>query len=160
MTYLYCKEFLLYFQVLRRHLLHIFGYNFPEHYGEVLQAVLQGCSEKKLHPSVLTDLLLFIYKLAQCKELDLVQPTQTNEDLINFATSQQIFSFSILKETLELFAKHFKNDRLDYGLHGLYPKHKDLCEIISLLFKSMGYSLIVSAIHNYPGVLAEKCNIL
>lgn len=148
-------------QVLRRHLIHIFEYDFPEHYGEVLQLILVSCSEQKILPSVLNELINSIYKLADCNGIEIattnISATKMKESLVNFATAQNIFSFKVLQDTMALLARHFINDRLQYGLHGLYPKHKDYCEILAILFKSMGFAAIVSAVQTYPGVLAEKC---
>lgn len=112
-------------------------------------------------PSVLQDLINSIYKLANCNELqqnDMQSTTTTKlkEDVINFATTQKILSFKDLQDTMALLARHFQNERLQHGLHGLYPKHKPYCDTISLLFKSLSYSVVVAAVHAYPGILADN----
>lgn len=58
---------------------------------------------------------------------------------------------------MSLLARHFQNERLQFGLHGLYPKHKDYCDIIILILRSFSSSLMVSAVYAYPGILGEKC---
>lgn len=142
---------------MRRHLIHIFEYDFPEHYGEVLQATIVGCSEQKLNPLVLTELLNSIYKLANCTEPNMMMPNKIIEDITLFATTQQLFSFKAIQETMALFSKHYQNERLQHGLHGLYPKHKMYCDTISLLLKTFGYSVVVASVRAYPGLLADKC---
>lgn len=139
-------------KVLRRNLVHIFEYDFPEHYGEVLQIILAGCSDQRLMPTVLHDVLVSIYQMAQCAEPLLFD----DEAIVAFATAQQIFPFNVVVDTLSMFARHFQSERLQHGLHGLYPKHKDYCGTLAILLKSYGYSIVVTAVYAYPGLLAEK----
>lgn len=55
-----------------------------------------------------------------------------------------------------ILAKHFQNERLQHGLHGLYPKLNEYCDAIYLLLGTIGYTLIVSGVHEYPGILADE----
>lgn len=143
---------------MRRHLIHIFEYDFPEHYGEVLQKVIVGSSEQKLLPAVLTELLNAIYKLANCTPPDPQQTATNNVEIIKFASTQSIFPFKVLQDTMALLARHYQTERLQHGLHGLYPKHKDYCDTIAILQRTFGFSLITSAVHAYPGLLSDRCN--
>lgn len=144
--------------VLRRHLIHIFVFEFPEHYGEVLSIVLRGCSENKLMPSILLELLNTIYKLAQSPEIDAVPDNaKIKEDILYFSANQKLFSYSELYDTIALFARHFQNERLQHGLNGLYPIHKDYCKWLSIMFETFGHALIVSAVHTNPGALSDTC---
>lgn len=142
-------------QVLRRHLVHIFEYDFPEHYGEVLQVVLLGCSEQRLLPAVLNDVLVSIYQMAQCSE----PFSFDDEAIVTFATTQQMFPFNVVMDTMSMFARHFQSERLQHGLHGLYPKHKDYCDTLAVLLKSYGHAIVVTAVYAYPGLLADKCKV-
>lgn len=151
----------IFFQVLRRHLIHIFMHDFPEHYGEVLLMVLKGCSENKLMPSILLELLNTIYKLTNCPELDANSDSgKMKEDILYFATNQKLFSYRDLYETIALFARHFQNERLQHGLNGLYPIHKNYCKWISVMFETFVHSLIVSAVHTNPGALSDTRKLL
>lgn len=132
--------------------MHIFEYDFPEHYGEVLQVILLGCSDQRLLPSVLHDVLVSIYQMAQSTEPHLFDA----EAIVMFATTQQIFPFKVVVDTLSMFARHFQTERLQHGLHGLYPKHKDYCETLAILLQSYGHSIVVTAVYAYPGLLADK----
>lgn len=132
-------------------------YDFPEHYGEVLEAVLKGCSENKLMPSILMELLSSIYKRANCPEIDANSDiNRIKEEILYFATNQKLFSYRDLYDTIELFASHFLNERLQHGLNGLYPIHKDYCRSFSTIFETFGFSLIVSAVHTHPGALSDS----
>lgn len=168
-------------QLLRRHLVHIFQYDFPEHYGEVLQTVLIGCSDQRLLPTVLAELLQAIYQLANCPEpptCDVLQTALTAENpasavgsdtssgsgdgeyMTTFAVQQQLFGFKAVQDTLAMLAQHFRTERLQHGLHGLYPKHREYCAVLSVLLRSYGYALVVTAVYAYPGLLADKCEFL
>lgn len=131
-------------------------HDFPEHYGEVLLMVLKGCSENKLMPSILLELANTIFKLASCPEIDAnTDAIKMKEDILYFATNQKLFSYRDLYETIVLFARHFQNERLQHGLNGLYPIHKDYCKWLSAMFETFGHSLIVSAVHTNPGALSD-----
>lgn len=132
--------------------MHIFEYDFPEHYGEVLQVVLLGCSDQRLLPAVLSDVLVSIYQLAQFAEPFMFD----NEAIVAFATTQQVFPFKVVVDTLSLFARHFQSERLQHGLHGLYPKHKEYCDTLAVLLQSYGHAIVVTAVYAYPGLLADK----
>lgn len=137
--------------------MHIFQYDFPEHYGEVLQIVLLRSSEQKLMPSILFDIVNALYHLSNCKLLEPNNSASHREDIHHFASTQKLFSYKDLLDTMHLLSRHFQNERLQHGLHGLYPKHKDYCDNILLLTKSMGHSVVIAAVHAYPGVLGDTC---
>lgn len=61
---------------------------------------------------------------------------------------------------MSLLSRHYQNERLQHGLHGLYPKHKDYCDTISVFLKTLGYSSVVAAVHAYPGLLADQCKFI
>lgn len=131
-------------------------HDFPEHYGEVLLMVLKGCSENKLMPSILLELANTIFKLASCPEIDAnTDAIKMKEDILYFSTNQKLFSYRDLYETIVLFARHFQNERLQHGLNGLYPIHKDYCKWLAAMFETFGHSLIVSAVHTDPGALSD-----
>lgn len=105
---------------------------------------------------MLTELLNSIYKLANCSEPNQTNASQTVDDITMFATTQQLFSFKDVQDTMVLLSKHYQNERLQHGLHGLYPKHKMYCDTISVLVKTYGYSVVVASVRAYPGLLADK----
>lgn len=119
---------------------------------------MNGCSDQSLMACVLMDLLNSIYKMANCHELDeQISWPKAKDEIINFATTQKLMTFKEIQDTMALLARHFQNERLQHGLHGLYPKHKNYCDTILLLFKSLGYAVVVAAVHAYPGTLADNC---
>lgn len=58
-----------------------------------------------------------------------------------------------------MLATHFHTERLQHGLHGLYPKYSDYIEAIALLLGSVGFSVIACGIRN-PGLVTDQCNNL
>lgn len=98
-----------------------------------------------------------IYTLANCTAPDPQQTATNNAEIIKFATTQQLFPFKVLQDTMALLSRHYQTDRLQHGLHGLYPKHKDYCDTIAILLRTLGFSIITSAMHAYPGLLSDPC---
>lgn len=141
--------------LFRNNFVTIFEHNFPEHYGEVLQIALKTISEQKVMPQVLLDLINSLYRKVDCSAV--WETVKYKENFLQFANKQNILPYQQLLDTAALLAKHFQNERLQHGLHGLYPKHQQYCEVISILFGTIGYSTIVQGIHSYPAVLADQC---
>lgn len=141
----------------RRHLVHIFDCDFPEHYGEVMQGVLDRISEQKLMPIVLLDLLNSLLIKFNCEQLNLnVKQEKLEEISMDFARRQNLFNLKATTDTVFLFARHFQKERLSHGLHGLYPKHKDYCKPLSMWFSCFGHCLLVTAICTYQELLADQ----
>lgn len=123
--------------------------------------MLKGCSENKIFPSVLLDLLNTLYKRSNCPELYSVRSSvRQTEEIIYFATNQRILSYRELHETVTLLATHFQHERLQHGLHGLYPIHKDYCEKIAIMLETFGYADIVAAVYANPGALSDTCKLI
>lgn len=142
--------------LFRRHLTHIFEFDFPEHYGEVLQIVLSGISEQKLMPVVIVDLNSFTCRFG-CEPFTLeMSSDKISEISTDFATKQNLFNYKASVETISIFARHFQAERLQHGLNGLYPKHKNYCEALSIWFTCFGHVAVVTTICAYPGVLADQ----
>lgn len=141
----------------RRHLLYIFDHEFPEHYGEVVQLVLDRVSEQKLMPVVLLDLLNSLLKQFDCDQLTLDSSEEKIECVsAEFARRQNLFNLKGATDTVKLFATHFQKERLHNGLHGLYPKHKEYCKPLAMWFSCFGHVVVSSSIVEYPVLLADQ----
>ncbi|XP_052836525.1 ectopic P granules protein 5 homolog [Drosophila gunungcola] len=141
----------------RRHLVHIFGYDFPQHYGEVMQLVLDRTSDQKLMPVVLLDLLNALFVRSNCPEISVKHnEVRVHEISLDFARRQKLFTLKAATDTLLLLSRHFQKERLHHGLHGLYPKHKDYCQPLVLWFTCFGHTLLASAICSYQELLADQ----
>lgn len=137
--------------------MHLFEYDFPEHYGDILQMSLAACSKKKVDQKVLLDLVNSMRRRVGCQPMAFgVGLVAIKEEFRAFATKQNILSYKDIIDTTVLLTQHFQQERLAHGLHGLYPKHSEYCEVLSLLLGSMGHAAVVAAVHTYPGVLADE----
>lgn len=143
--------------LLRCHLVSLFLYQFPEHYGEILQCVLTGFSHQKLKPNVLLDLLNAFYQRVGCAKLDPEMSIgRMKDEMRNFASKQNLLVYSDVHSTSLMLAHHFHTERLQYGLHGLYPKFSEHCDTMCFLMGSIGHSATASIIQAYPGIIADQ----
>lgn len=143
--------------LLRCHLVSLFLYQFPEHYGEILQCVLTGFSNQRLKPNVLLDLLNAFYQRVGCAKLDpLMSIGRMKDEFRNFASKQDILVYNDVHSTSLMLAHHFYSERLQFGLHGLYPKFSEHCDVLCFLLGSVGHSAVASAIQAFPGIMADQ----
>lgn len=52
------------------------------------------------------------------------------------------------------------NERLQYGLYGLYPKYRIYNEPLTMFIGMVGHALVVSTLQSDRGTLADHCKIL
>ncbi|KAF2894637.1 hypothetical protein ILUMI_11535 [Ignelater luminosus] len=147
-------------EVYRKHLLTIFEYQFPEHYGDVLMILLKysnsGAESGCVAVSVWMDIF---YSLSKPHKFKLNSPVR---DLLRqYAQQQRLLSYQELLETSRLLAAHFSKERLQYGLYGLYPKYRNYIDVFVLLIGMTGHALIISSLNTHQGQLGDKlCEIL
>ncbi len=55
-----------------------------------------------------------------------------------------------------MLTHHFYNERLQHGLHGVYPKFSEYCDVICILFGSMCHALVAAGIQAFPGIIADQ----
>lgn len=143
--------------LLRCHLVNLFEYRFPEHYGEILQNVLVEFGQQRIKSNVLLDLLNSFYQRVGCTRLTTEESiSKLKDDFRNFASKQNILMYNDVHSTTLMLAHHFYNERLQYGLHGLYPKYSEYCDVLCLLMGSIGHSVVASAIQAFPGIMADQ----
>lgn len=86
--------------VLRCHLVALFNYRFPEHYGEILQHVLTGFSQQRLKASIMLDLINSIYLQAGCGKMDTEMSIGRMKDAMrNFASKQTLLQVRFIFKT-------------------------------------------------------------
>ena len=49
------------------------------------------------------------------------------------------------------------NERLQYGLYGLYPKYRIYNEPLTMFLGMIGHSLVVLTLQSDRGTLADQC---
>lgn len=149
------REIFMLHEVYRKHLLQIFEHQFPEHYGEVLMSMLKasngGADSNCVAISVWLDVLNSMSKPVQIK-LNL----PLREQLRQYAQHQRMLQHQELLDTAVLLARHFTQERLQYGLYGLYPKCRQYMEVFALLIGMAGHGLIISSLNTHQGLLGDK----
>ncbi|XP_044731405.1 ectopic P granules protein 5 homolog [Chrysoperla carnea] len=148
------EQFNLLHELLRSHLISVFCHEWPEHYGEVLQAVLRASSTSEPDGGCISVLVWKdLLNTLGYKQL----PSQSYvEELRHYATTQTLLKYNELLESAVLLGHHFTQERLTYGLYGLYPRFRPYVEQITTLLAMFGHGLVVSVMHKYPGLLADE----
>lgn len=139
----------------RCHLQTMFEFQFPEHYGEILVALLKtsnGSNDANL--IALNVWLDVINSLARPMKINL--KGSLRDQLRLYAQCQQMLQHQEILETAELFGKHFTQERFQYGLYGLYPKCRNYIDIFAFLLGMTGHGLISSSLSTHQGLLGDK----
>lgn len=78
------------------------------------------------------------------------------EQLRQYSQYQKVLSHQELLETCSLFSRHFTEERLSYGLYGLFPKCRKYVDIFALMLGMAGHGLIVSMLNTHQGILGTR----
>ncbi|XP_024941283.1 ectopic P granules protein 5 homolog isoform X2 [Cephus cinctus] len=148
------EEKLILHELFRNHLRLVLLHEFPEHYGEVLSAVLKGSEGQNLSLDVWRDLLGALS--GRSKTAAPIHPTKVRDEIRRYATEQRLLSRQEMHDTAVLLSKHFMKERLQYGLYGLYPKYRVYNEPLSTFLGMVGHALVVLTLHSDRGSLADQ----
>ncbi|XP_011312078.1 ectopic P granules protein 5 homolog isoform X2 [Fopius arisanus] len=141
-------------ELFRNHLRLVLLHEFPEHYGEVLSAVLRGSEGQNLSLDVWRDLLGALS--GRPKGAGVIHPSKIREEIRRYATEQRLLSRQEIHDTAVLLSKHFMKERLQYGLYGLYPKYGVYNEPLVLFLGMIGHALVVLTLQFDRGSLADQ----
>lgn len=83
-------EKLMLHEIFRNHLRFVLLHEFPEHYGEVLAAILRGSESQSLSLDVWKDFLNALSGRPKCSLA--IQPNKTKEEIRRYATEQRLLS--------------------------------------------------------------------
>lgn len=154
------NEMLMLLELYRKHLINILQYQFPEHLGEILMHMLKvsnggtdtGCISK----CVWMDVLNFLSAPIQLR-----LNTPVRDQLRLYSQQQTLLHHQELLEMTDMLSRHFQQERLQYGLYGIYPKIRNYIDVFILLLGMTGHGLIISTLNTHQGVLGEKlCEII
>lgn len=81
---------------------------------------------------------------------------QETLQLRRHATEQKMLQHRELDGTVTLLARYFAQERLQFGLYGLYPKYRTYGEAICLLLGLTLHAFIVSTLNAHSGDLGER----
>ncbi|XP_063978440.1 ectopic P granules protein 5 homolog isoform X2 [Diachasmimorpha longicaudata] len=148
------EDKLILHELFRNHLRLVLLHDFPEHYGEVLSAVLRGSEGQNLSLDVWRDLLTALS--GKPKGAALIHPNKVREEIRRYATEQRLLSRQEIHDTAILLSKHFMKERLQYGLYGLYPKYRVYNEPLIMFLGMIGHALVVLTLQFDRGSLADQ----
>ncbi|KAM0728306.1 Ectopic P granules protein 5-like protein [Formica fusca] len=148
------EEKLMLHELFRNHLRLILLHEFPEHYGEVLSAVLRGSESQNLSLDVWRDLLGALS--GKPKNIAPIYPPKIRDEIRHYATEQRLLSRQEMHDTAVLLSRHFMKERLQYGLYGLYPKYRIYNEPLTVFLGMVGHALVVLTLQADRGSLADQ----
>ncbi|XP_033214682.1 ectopic P granules protein 5 homolog isoform X2 [Belonocnema kinseyi] len=141
-------------ELFRNHLRLVLLHEFPEHYGEVLSVILRGSEGQSLSLDVWRDLLGALS--GRPKTAPPIQASKIRDEIRRYATEQRLLARQEMHETAVLLSKHFMNERLQYGLYGLYPKYRVYNEPLTIFLGMVGHALVVQTLQADRGSLADQ----
>ncbi|XP_022249483.1 ectopic P granules protein 5 homolog isoform X2 [Limulus polyphemus] len=115
------EQMLLLFDLYRHHLRLLTMYQFPDHYGDVIQLLLKGMDTHTLSLDVWYDFLLSLGVT--------IKPGERNTTVLGlaikeYAYNQKLFPKSQLQDTLLELGKYFWEKRQQLKKQGLYSKYQ------------------------------------
>ncbi|XP_053972222.1 ectopic P granules protein 5 homolog [Hylaeus volcanicus] len=148
------EEKLVLHELFRNHLRLVLLHEFPEHYGEVLSAILKSSESQNLSLDVWRDLLGTLS--GKPKNAFAFQSTKVRDDIRHYATVQRLLSRQEMHDTAILLCRHFMQERLQYGLYGLYPKYRVYNEPLTVFLGMVGHALVVLTLQSDRGSLGDQ----
>ncbi|XP_037089716.1 ectopic P granules protein 5 homolog [Pollicipes pollicipes] len=139
----------------RRHLTQLHRHQFPEHYGEVLQRLLDASRDNRLSVMCWYD---FVNVLAADAAEFTAQMDDEQRRLAVAAVAGRpgpLQSTEAL-HTCKLLASRFLQERLEGGLYGLYPRYKLYTAPLSVLLALVASRAVIGAIQNDRGSLSDR----
>ncbi|KAG8226065.1 hypothetical protein J437_LFUL006372, partial [Ladona fulva] len=138
--------------LLQRHLRTLLVNNVPELFLKVIEFLLKASGDHCLQTFVWFDVLDAIISLdnGQVKsQLPVLRSDISPEHLAvilkEFATRQRILTFDQVKNVANFIGDYFHDERLHFGLHGLYPKYRSHIKAIQVLLELLGHLLIAAS---------------
>ncbi|XP_043590253.1 ectopic P granules protein 5 homolog isoform X3 [Bombus pyrosoma] len=140
-------------ELFRNHLRLVLLHEFPEHYGEVLSVVLKNSERQDLSLDVWRDLL---GALSGKSKNAFPSYSKIRDEIRHYATEQKLLSRQEIYDTAILLKRHFTQERLKYGLYGLYPKYRIYNEPLSTFLGMVGHALVALTLQSDRGSLGDQ----
>ncbi|XP_045603349.2 ectopic P granules protein 5 homolog isoform X1 [Procambarus clarkii] len=147
-------------ELYRVHLRILLNYKFPDHYTEVLGILLHissttqedcGGFSTALWYDLINTLSVGICHFSP--DMDRMALIQAIRD---FAQHQSRLSQSMVDDTLKMLSSYFVNQRLEFGLYGLYPKYQLHIQPISVFLSLISHTYIVTTFHTSWGAPQDE----
>ncbi|XP_059479588.1 ectopic P granules protein 5 homolog [Neocloeon triangulifer] len=136
-----------------RHLRAILLHDFPEHYGEILNMALKLSEAQTLSLDIWWAIL---DSLTPNDQQRIRHGNGLRDQLRFYATQQRLLGLNEIRETAALLASYFMKERLQFGLHGVYPKYRFYIEPLSVFLSMIGHALVIGTLHQGRGALGDS----
>ena len=146
-----CKELIHGLQ--RRHLFEIFNCQDRVHYLDILKILLSLSEKNQLDPSLWLDLLNTLTNSPGRFSTEFQSGEERLAAIREFVEQEENIN---LQETAVIIAElqlHFHNERLNFGLYGLYPKYRPYVEALSAYFALNLLKIITGQLRSEKGRL-------
>lgn len=129
----------------RRHLMLILSASPSHHYIEMLRLLLALTEGSTLDPAVWLDLLNCLTESPGRFSLQCQSRDDRLHAAVAWAEGQGRSEAGLGSEAANLLATHFQQERLQFGLYGLYPKYRVYVDALSTLLAMLGGQLVANA---------------
>ncbi|XP_014271688.1 ectopic P granules protein 5 homolog isoform X2 [Halyomorpha halys] len=148
-------EFVMIHEVLRRQLCVLFSYDSPSHYLEVIGLCLNHSETHSLATEVWVDIINALVSPV-CSFRNHLSLSDSVQLMQKFAIQQTTLSYNELIGLCLLLSRHFMEERLQYGLYGLYPKYRNYISPFTTLLGIVSHALVVACNKKYSHKSSNK----
>ena len=140
----------------RKHLFQLFRVNNNQHYPEILKIMLTLSERNQLDPNIWIDLLNTVTNSPGKFSIEYQNRDERLAAVMLFASSQPEVNLQETANIISDIQLHFHNERLHFGLYGLYPKYRPYVEALASYFSLLGLKIVLGQIKCDKGVLSAQ----
>ncbi|XP_076366500.1 ectopic P-granules autophagy protein 5 isoform X2 [Tachypleus tridentatus] len=135
------EQMMLLFDLYRHHLRLLTMYQFPDHYGDVIQLILKGMDTSTLSVDVWYDFLLSLGVTVKPGERNIAVLSVTIRE---YASNQKLLLKTQLQDTLHELGRYFWEKRQELKKQGLYGKYQKYIIPLSTFLGTVGEAQVVA----------------
>ena len=140
----------------RKHLFQLFRVNNNQHYPEILKIMLALSERNQLDPNIWIDLLNTVTNSPGKFSIEYQNRDERLAAVMLFASLQPEVNLQETANIISDIQLHFHNERLHFGLYGLYPKYRPYVEALASYFSLLGLKIVLGQIKCDMGVLSAQ----
>ena len=137
----------------RRHLFEIFQIQDRVHYLEILKILLTLSEKNQLDPSLWLDLLNTLTNSPGKFSTEYQTRDERLAAVLEFVVGDENINLQESANVIAELQLHFHNERLHFGLYGLYPKYRPYVEALSAYFSLLLLGIITDQVRRDKGLL-------
>ncbi|XP_073995330.1 ectopic P-granules autophagy protein 5 isoform X2 [Rhodnius prolixus] len=150
------QDYIMIHEVLRRQLCVLMMHDAPQHYNQVISVALKHSESHSLAAEVWYDIVNALVWQSGVQFKPHTALAQVVSDMTKFAVDQNVFSQHEVIEVANLLGGHFTEERLQYGLYGLYPKYRIYVSPFATILGVVSHALISTTIKKHSGLNSAK----